>query len=233
MFSSNCLIELTFNYFIFFYYSFIKIQLNPYKFSYLLYYLFIKYWSLEFLKYISRYLFKPSLVNCWFFCIIFIGSAFIDHENCPWVWLKIISGPYPNHTYIFDSPTGLSKVVVRVLVLWLHLLKSIHWLASRKFLEFENKLVDSWWFIYKHHRGFFLLLVSRYINSIEDFSLGWGSIFINIVEDCYFGWSSRSIEIAEDCSFGRGSIFINITEYFPLVGIIDNCRSKRNQVPLG
>ena len=47
-------------------------------------------------------------------CILFIVSAFIDPETCPWVCYLIFSGPYPSQAYIFSSPAGLWKVVARV-----------------------------------------------------------------------------------------------------------------------
>ena len=49
-------------------------------------------------------------------CIIFIGSSFIVPEKFPWDSLKIVSGPYPNWTNIFDSPAGLWKVMSMVMV---------------------------------------------------------------------------------------------------------------------
>ena len=49
-------------------------------------------------------------------CIIFIGSALIDPENCPWVLLKMVSGPYTNWTCGFTPPAGLWKVVAAVTV---------------------------------------------------------------------------------------------------------------------
>ena len=45
-----------------------------------------------------------------------IVTAFIYTNTCPWVWLKIFCGPYPNRKYGFASPAGLSKVMARVLV---------------------------------------------------------------------------------------------------------------------
>ena len=47
-------------------------------------------------------------------CIIFIGSYIIDPGNCPWVWFQIVSGMYPNCTYIFNFSADLWKVVARV-----------------------------------------------------------------------------------------------------------------------
>ena len=43
-----------------------------------------------------------------------IESAFIDPDNCPWVLLQIVCGPYPNPKYGFARPTVLWKVVERV-----------------------------------------------------------------------------------------------------------------------
>ena len=54
---------------------------------------------------------KISFVDCWLLCIMFIGSAFVDPETCPWLWLKIFSGVYQNCTYAFASPAYFWKVV--------------------------------------------------------------------------------------------------------------------------
>ena len=119
--SKNCSITLTIHYYIYiyiFYSSYILLQLI----------------ALLDLKYPSSSLLKPSFVDFWLVCIIFIGSEFIGPETCTRVWLKIFSGPYTNRTYIFSPPSGLWKVVMRVPILWLHLLPSIHWLASIQFL---------------------------------------------------------------------------------------------------
>ena len=67
-----------------------------------------------YLKYNSSSSFKPSFIDCWLVCIIFTGSEFIDPETCTGMWLKIVSGTYPNQTYGFSSPAGLWKVVTRV-----------------------------------------------------------------------------------------------------------------------
>ena len=48
--------------------------------------------------------------NFWIVCNMFIGSAFIDPENCHGVWLKILSGPYPNRTYRFCPPQVEGRV---------------------------------------------------------------------------------------------------------------------------
>ena len=66
------------------------------------------------LKYLSSYLFKTCFVNCWLVRITFIGSEFIYPKTCPWVWLKILSGMYPNQTYGFASIAVLWKVVARM-----------------------------------------------------------------------------------------------------------------------
>ena len=75
-------------------------------------------WSFIFLdlKYPSSYSNKPSFVDFWPVCVIFIVSVFIDPETFPWVRLQIVSGKYTNRTYTFSSPAGLWKVVVRVTV---------------------------------------------------------------------------------------------------------------------
>ena len=50
----------------------------------------------------SSYLLNNYFIDCWILCIIFIGSSFIDPGTCPRLWLKIVSGPYPNWTYVID-----------------------------------------------------------------------------------------------------------------------------------
>ena len=72
----------------------------------------IDFFTLSILSF--KYFFKPSFVECWLVCIIFIVSVFIDPETCPRVWLQIFSEPYQNWTYIFASPAGLWEVVVMV-----------------------------------------------------------------------------------------------------------------------
>ena len=66
------------------------------------------------LNFPSSYLCQPYFVDCWILRIIFIGSEFIYPEPCPWVWFKIVSGMYPNRTYILDSTPGLWKFMARV-----------------------------------------------------------------------------------------------------------------------
>ena len=66
------------------------------------------------LKLSSSSSFKPSFVDCWLVCIIYIRSAFIDPEIFPWVLLQTFSGMYSNRTYGFASPTGLWKVMAKV-----------------------------------------------------------------------------------------------------------------------
>ena len=61
----------------------------------------------------ASYFSNTSFVDHWLVCIIFIVSAFIDPKNYSWVWLQIVSGPYPNRTYIFYSPAGLWKAMTR------------------------------------------------------------------------------------------------------------------------
>ena len=68
------------------------------------------------IKYPSRSLLKTYFVYCWFVCIIFIASTFIDPETCPRVLLQIVSRSYPNWTYVFATPAGSWKVMARVLV---------------------------------------------------------------------------------------------------------------------
>ena len=64
------------------------------------------------------------------FLFVLIGSAFIDPEAFPRVWLQILCGTYPNCTYGFAYPVLLWKVVVRVNVDCSWLLKPIDWFAS-------------------------------------------------------------------------------------------------------
>ena len=91
--------------------------------------------SLLGLKHPSSYLFKPSSVDCWLVCIIFIGLELIDPETCPWVLLQIFSGLYPNWTYGLASPAGLCKVVAWAPIFNFHLSQWINLLASSKFLK--------------------------------------------------------------------------------------------------
>ena len=53
------------------------------------------------------------IVNCIF---ALIESSFIDPDTCPRVWYKMFCGTYLKRTCRFASPSGLSKVVARVLV---------------------------------------------------------------------------------------------------------------------
>ena len=71
---------------------------------------------------------NTSFVGFWPVYFSFTGSVFMDLETCPWVWLQIFCGTYTNQTCVFSSPTGLYKVVARVIVLWLRLSSSIDWL---------------------------------------------------------------------------------------------------------
>ena len=84
------------------------------------------------LKYPSSSLHKTSFVDCWYVYFAFIRSAFIDHNNCPRVLLKIVCALYTNHTYRFSFFEVSRKVVLRVTVVWLHLSSSIYLLASRQ-----------------------------------------------------------------------------------------------------
>ena len=120
MVSNDRSIELTFHYFKFFeLLSVYRNTVKPIKFtiiSPIVYSSSIIIWSFSLLDIISTsiYLFKPYSVDCWLICIILIGSALIDPETYPQVWLQIVSGLYPNRTYGFASPVGLWKVVARV-----------------------------------------------------------------------------------------------------------------------
>ena len=86
--------------------------------SFINYSLSIVLWSFSLfdLKYPSSYLCKPYFVDCWFVCIIFNWSKFIDPETFSWVWLQTVNGPYTNQTYLFNPPIGLWEVVARVTV---------------------------------------------------------------------------------------------------------------------
>ena len=67
--------------------------------------LFIKYCSFKFYwSYLRRWLLT--------YLFALIGSAFIDSETCPCLWLKIVHGPYLNRTYRFASPQvrGISLI---------------------------------------------------------------------------------------------------------------------------
>ena len=86
--------------------------------------------------------------------------------------MKIVSGPYSNLKYGFDSPAGLWKVVARVPVFVIALVAINELIGLKAVPQVWYFFVDFWKFIYKHHRRFFLLLVDR---------------FINITEYCYFG----------------------------------------------
>ena len=58
----------------------------------------------------------------YFFCLLLTCVYHLYRIRVHWSWifssgvLETVSGPYPNHTYIFDPPTGLWKVVERVTV---------------------------------------------------------------------------------------------------------------------
>ena len=67
---------------------------------------------------ISFKLILKSFLKFWLVCIIFILSEFIDPGTCNRVWLKIVSGTYPNWTHGFSPPAGFWKVVARVPVFY-------------------------------------------------------------------------------------------------------------------
>ena len=113
---------------------------------------------LEFIKYLSRYLFKPYFVDCKLVCIIFIGSEFIDPETCPRVWINIFSGPYPNWIYSFYSPVGLWKVVVMMPVSVIVPVAINTFIVCKEVPQVGHFFVDCRRFIYKHHIILFLLL---------------------------------------------------------------------------
>ena len=97
------------------------------------------------LKTPSSYSFNNYFVDCWPVCIIFIGSKFINTETRPRVWLKFVSGMYPNRTYRFDSPAGLWKVVVRVPVFVISLV------GINTFIGFKEvpQVIQVWSFVGK------------------------------------------------------------------------------------
>ena len=99
------------------YYWFIELQFNQYKILLSLRLFIHQVFFFGFSK-ISFKIFVQAFF-CWFLlvCIIFIGSAFIDPETCPQLWLQIFSGLYPSQTYGFASSVGLWKVVSRVPVI--------------------------------------------------------------------------------------------------------------------
>ena len=123
-------------------------------------------WSFTFLdiKYPSSSLFKPSFVDCWLVCIIFIGSALMDTKTCPQVWLKIVSGPDPNRMYVFASHAGLWKVVARVPVFAIAPAAINKLIGFKEFPQVWQFLVDCWRLIYKHCIILFLLLGSYIYN---------------------------------------------------------------------
>ena len=121
------------------------------------------------LNFPSSYLCHPYFVDCWLLRIIFIGSGFIYPEPFPWVWFKIVSGMYPNRTYIFASPSVFGSSWQGCQSLWFHLLSSIHLLAWRQFL----KVVNVYW----------------YINLTEDCSLCWSYIYALVK------WAPRPIRL--------------------------------------
>ena len=122
-------------YFMFSKYHFDKTDLSLFLNSFWLF--FISWTTFKPIQVIISFKFfiKSIYFYCWLVCIVFIGSAFIDTVTVPRVWLKIVSGTYPNRTYGFSSPTGLWRVVVRMMVLWFHLLPSIDWLDSMQFIS--------------------------------------------------------------------------------------------------
>ena len=60
------------------------------------------------------------------------GSAFIDPETCPWVWLKFFYELYPKRAYRFAFPIGFLKVTERVPVGCSDLFTSIYCFACSK-----------------------------------------------------------------------------------------------------
>ena len=115
----------------------------------------IKDCSLEFIKYHSRSYFKPSFVDCWNIFIICIGSAFIDPETCPWVWLQIVSGHIRTRNMDFPSLVGLWKFMTRVPAFVIVSVAINTFIGFKAVPQILQTLVYSWWLIYKHHRRFF------------------------------------------------------------------------------
>ena len=67
-------------------------------------------WSKISLKFFTQAYF------CWlliFGCYIYVLEL-IYPKTCPWLWLKIVCGPYPNRTYVYVSPAGLWNFMARV-----------------------------------------------------------------------------------------------------------------------
>ena len=87
-------------------------------------------WLLCLILNILRCLIISLFCFCWLEIILFTGSTFIDPETCPQLCLQFFYGPYSNHIYRFSLPVCLWKVVVSVMVVWLHSLSSIYWLDS-------------------------------------------------------------------------------------------------------
>ena len=67
------------------------------------------------IKYPLSSLHKIHFVDCWPFYISFTGSVLINPETCHWAWLLFLWA-VSYWKYGFASPTGLWKVVTRVLV---------------------------------------------------------------------------------------------------------------------
>ena len=95
MLSDDGSTELTFHsfYVVFDYSRFYWTTVKPIQdiiISFINYSLSIVLWSFSLfdLKYPSSYLCKPYFVDCWFVCIIFNWSKFIDPETFSWVQLQ-------------------------------------------------------------------------------------------------------------------------------------------------
>ena len=141
MFSNDCMIEQTFNYFsfLFEYFWFLELQFNWYKLLLFILYIIHQVFFFGFLVII----FASLIVD------LFFG---IDLISVHWSWNlslgfleKNLCGPYPNRTYGFSSPAGLWKVVARVTVGCSELFTSIDWFAWSK-ISF-NFFVQAFFFL--------------------------------------------------------------------------------------
>ena len=94
-------------------------------------YLFTSIDCFDWFKIYFKFIVQDFLYWLLIFVFAFIVSSIIDTDNFPWVCWKIVYGPYPNQTYVFDPPTGLRDVVERMLVLWLHLSLTIDFISAR------------------------------------------------------------------------------------------------------
>ena len=131
-----------------------------------------------------------------FFYMLFslIRSAFIDPETCTQVCLQIVCGPYPNRTYISDSPAGLWKVMSRVPVVCSDLSTSIDCVPWSK--TSFNLLVQAFFFFVAelcllhllYQRSLILRLVLKCVRKISVFYIQIRHTALLLLQVCGSPW---------------------------------------------